>query len=98
VIDSRQDHDGTCVILARAPLAELFGYATDLRERTAGAVHSRRVSIGISGVAQRAARTDRESMVGAPLKPTPNLRVSGVALPEPDDAKDDRDDDWLLSV
>jgi hypothetical protein len=87
------------VILARAPLAELFGYATDLRERTAGRgafktrfyrYQPRRAAGGED--------SDRESMVGAPLKPTPNLRVSGVALPEPDDAKDDRDDDWLLSV
>ena len=39
-IDSREDLDGTCVIRARAPLAELLGYAADLRERT---VRTRRV-------------------------------------------------------
>ena len=98
-IDSRRDCDGTCVILARAPLAELFGYATDLRARTAGRgafktrfyrYQPRRVAGGEDG--------GRESMVGAPLKPRPNPRVSGVALPEPDDVPDDDQDDGLLSV
>ncbi len=98
LIDSYQDRDGTCVLLARAPLAELFGYATDLRQRTAGRgafktrfyrYQPRRAAGGEDG--------DRESMVGAPLKPMPNLRVSSVALPEPDDAKDDDPDDDLLS-
>jgi elongation factor G len=98
LVDSRQNRDGTCVLLARAPLAELFGYATDLRERTAGRgafktrfyrYQPRRAAGGEDG--------DRESMVGAPLKPVPNLRVSGVALPEPDDAKDDDPDDDRLS-
>jgi elongation factor G len=96
LIDSRENRDGTCVLHARVPLAELFGYATDLRTRTFGRgafktrfyrYQPRRVSGGEGG---------RESMVGAPLRPKPNLRVSGVALPEPhDDAQDDRDDDWL---
>ena len=99
LIDSRQDRDGTCVLLARVPLAELFGYATDLRARTFGRgafktrfyrYQPRRAAGGED--------KDRESMVGAPLKPIPNLRVSGVALPEPDDARDDDPDDDLLSV
>ncbi len=98
-IDSRRDRDGTCVLLARAPLAELFGYATDLRERTAGRgafktrfyrYQPRRVAGGED--------EGRESMVGAPLRPKPNLRVSGVALPEPDDGPDDDQNDGLLSV
>ena len=97
VIDSRQDRDGTCVILARAPLADLFGYATDLRERTAGrgAFKTRFYRYQPRRAAGGEDR-DPESMVGAPLKPIPNLRVSGVAMPEPDDARDDdRDDDVL---
>ena len=86
-------------MLARAPLAELFGYATDLRARTFGRgafktrfyrYQPRRAAGGED--------EDRESLVGAPLKPIPNLRVSGVALPEPDDARDDDPDDDLLSV
>jgi len=98
-IDSRQDLDGTCVILARAPLAELFGYATDLRQRTSGRgafkmrfyrYQARRVA-GDDGEGQ-------ESVVGAPLEPKPNPRVSGVALPEPDDGSDDNQDAGLLPV
>ncbi len=88
LIDSRQDCDGTCVLRARVPLAELFGYATDLRARTIGRGafktrfyrYQRRVAGEDGG---------RESMVGVPLKPKPSLRVSGVALPEPDDHPDD---------
>jgi elongation factor G len=99
LIDSRENRDGTCVLHARVPLAELFGYATDLRTRTFGRdafktrfyrYQPRRVSGGEDG--------GRESMVGAPLRPKPNLRVSGVALPEPDDDRDDDPDDDLLSV
>jgi hypothetical protein len=38
----------------------------------------------------------RDSLVGAPLRLEPNPRVSGVALPEPDDdPDDDLDEDWL---
>jgi elongation factor G len=98
-IDSRQDLDGTCVVLARAPLAELFGYATDLRERTSGRGAFKTRFYGYRP--RRAAGGDgdgRESMVGAPLKPKPNPRVSGVALPEPDDGRDDAEDSGLLSI
>ena len=76
LIDSRQDRDGTCVLLARVPLAELFGYATDLRQRTAGrgAFKTRFYRYQPRRAAGGEDR-DRESMVGAPLKPMPNLRV-----------------------
>ena len=95
-IDSCQNCDGTCVILARAPLAELFGYATDLRARTfgRGAFKMRFYQYQ----RRRLAGGADESLVGAPLKPRPNLRVSGVALPEPDDAPDEDQDGGLLSV
>jgi translation elongation factor EF-G len=46
-------------------------------------------SIGRPQVAVRADPNinddDRDSLVGAPLKPVPTLNESGVALPEPDD-------------
>ena len=89
-IDSREDLDGTCVIRARAPLAELLGYATDLRERTSGRgafktrfyrYLQRRVTGGDGD--------EQESMVGAPLKPKPAPWVTGVALPEPEEPLDD---------
>jgi hypothetical protein len=36
-------------------------------------------------------KTTEDSRVGAPLKPKPALRVSGIALPEPDDNRPDDD-------
>jgi elongation factor G len=89
-IDAREDLDGACVIRARAPLAELLGYATDLRERTFGRgafktrfyrYQQRRVTGGDGD--------EQESMVGAPLKPKPAPWVTGVALPEPEEPLDD---------
>jgi elongation factor G len=35
-IQSQEDRGGTQIIAARVPLAEMFGYATDLRSRTQG--------------------------------------------------------------
>jgi elongation factor G len=35
-IQSQEDRGGTQIINARVPLAEMFGYATDLRSRTQG--------------------------------------------------------------
>jgi elongation factor G len=87
---SRDDRDGTCVILARVPLAELFGYATALRERTTGRGS---VSMRFERYQPRhvAGEDDysRDSLVGAPLEPKLSPRAPGVALPEPDDEQDD---------
>jgi translation elongation factor EF-G len=103
IIDARQDRDGTHVIQARVPLAELFGYATDLRARTLGrGAFKTRFYRYLRRRLAGGADEGRESLVGAPLKPKPNRRVSGVALPEPDDAQDDSPgddpDDNLLIV
>jgi elongation factor G len=90
-LQSREDRDGTFVILASVPLAELFGYTTYLRDLTMGrgTVAMRferylpcRVAGGDDG--------SRDSLVGAPLVPNPKPPASGIALPEPED---DRDDD-----
>ena len=35
-VKSMEAHGGTQIVNARAPLAEMFGYATDLRSRTQG--------------------------------------------------------------
>jgi elongation factor G len=89
-LQSREDHAGTSVILASTPLAELFGYTTYLRDRTKGR----------GTVAMRFARYapcrladeddgSRDSLVGAPLIPHPKPRASGMALPEPDDERED---------
>jgi len=89
-IQSREDRDGTCVILASVPLAELFGYTTVLRERTMG-----RGTVSMRFERYQPCRiagdddSSRDSLVGAPLQPKPTPRVSGVAVPEPDDHRDD---------
>jgi elongation factor G len=84
-IQSQEDRGGTQIINARVPLTEMFGYATDLRLRTQGratySMHFDRYEpcrVGDGGQA------GGESVVGAPRKPTPTLRSSQVALPEPD--------------
>ena len=85
-VDSRENRDGTIVMHARVPLAELFGYSTDLQMRTLGRgafkscffCYRPRHIVGRDD-------DDGDSIVGAPLRPKPDLRVSGVALPEPDD-------------
>jgi elongation factor G len=89
-LQSREVRDGTCVVLASTPLAELFGYTTYLRNLT----------IGRGTVLMRFERYrpchlagegdgSRDSLVGAPLVPHSQPRVSGIALPEPDDERDD---------
>ena len=94
---SREDRDGTCVILARVPLAELFGYATALRERTTGRGS---VSMRFERYQPRhvAGEGDdsRDSLVGAPLEPVPSPRTSSIAMPEPDRGNEEDDDpNWL---
>ncbi len=86
-IQSRQDLDGAQVIRASVPLAGLFGYATDLRARTRG-----RGTYKMQFECYQPFRPDensddedRDSWVGAPRRPVPTLRASGIALPEPDD-------------
>ena len=84
-IRSQEDRDGTQVITALVPLAELFGYSGYLRERTRGrgAVEMRfdryapcRPPDGDRG--------SQGSVVMAPHKPSPKFRTAGMALPEPD--------------
>lgn len=86
-IQSHDSRGDTQVIRAVVPLSEMFGYATDLRSRTRGrATHSLRFDH------YQQVRTDpdrrdgdRDSLVGAPLRPVPRSNDSAVALPEPDD-------------
>jgi elongation factor G len=85
-IQSWQEHGLTTILLASVPLAGLFGYATDLRSRTRG-----RGTYATQFERYHPFRTDdtgddeRDSLVGAPLRPVPTLRASGIALPEPDE-------------
>jgi len=89
-LQSREERDGDGAVLASVPLAELFGYTTYLRDLTKGrgtvAMRFERYAPG------RLAGEDdgsRDSLVGAPLIPHPKPRASGIALPEPDDERDD---------
>jgi translation elongation factor EF-G len=79
-----QSQGSAQVINARVPLSEMFGYAIDLRSRTRGrgtfVMHFDRYEPVPS-----AEDGGHESLVGAPRKPSPTLRDSQVALPEPDD-------------
>jgi elongation factor G len=87
---SMEDRDGTSVVLASVPLAELLGYATDLRERTMGRGS---VSMRFERYQPRHLSGEddggRDSLVGAPLTPHTKPRVSGIGLPEPDADWDD---------
>jgi elongation factor G len=91
-IESPEDRGDTGIVNARVPLAEMFGYATDLRSRTLGrATYSMRFDRY-----ERCRRPDsdsggRHSFVGAPRHPAPPIRPSRIELPEPDD-----DDGGLL--
>ena len=81
---SLQDIGGKVVLRARVPLAELSGYGTDLRSRTRGrGTHV--IQFEAFEPVRRADDDDRDSLVGAPLKPRPRPKASRVALPEPED-------------
>ena len=75
------------MIRASVPLAGLFGYATDLRARTRGrgTYKMQFESYQPFRPDENSDDEDRDSWVGAPRKPVPTLRASGIALPEPDD-------------
>jgi elongation factor G len=81
---SQDDGGGVPRISARVPLSEMFGYAADLRAMTQGrgafAMEFAGYQPRTPGENQDA---DGDSIVGAPRKPTPTLRESRVAMPEP---------------
>ena len=77
--------EGMPVITALVPLAEMFGYSSDLRERTRGRAHF------ASELAHyRPCRLiddddgDRDAHVRAPLTRPPTPKTSQIALPEPE--------------
>ena len=67
------------------PLAELLGYASDLRSRTEGRATCSMRFERYAPVRASGDDDGRGSFVGAPRRPAPTLRESGVALPEPYD-------------
>lgn len=81
---SLQDVGGNAVIRARVPLAELSGYGTDLRLRTRGR-GTHLIQFDAYQPVRRTDDDDRDSVVGAPLRPRPRPKTSRIALPEPED-------------
>jgi elongation factor G len=73
-------------IVSRIPLAALFGFEGELYSRTGSATHVA-ISLADFQVLQPEGDSDRgrDSHVGAPRKPDGPRRLSGIALPEPDD-------------
>jgi elongation factor G len=83
-IQSQEDRAGTQIISSRVPLSEMFGYATDLRSRTRGrGTFTMQFADYQPYDPADHQGTDDNSMIGAPLKPRPTPRDSGIALPEP---------------
>lgn len=83
-IEQGEDRAGTMVFTARAPLAELFGYASAVRELSRGrGAHTMHFD-GYEPVdPPDDSGGDRDSLVRAPLAPPPTRNVSSIALPEP---------------
>jgi elongation factor G len=85
-IQARQDRGDSQVVSARVPLAQLFGYAADLRSRTRGRGTCTIRFDGYEPVrADRGDDDSRDALVTAPLKPAPNPKTSSASLPEPDE-------------
>lgn len=91
-IQAQTIFEGMRVITARVPLTEMFGYSTDLRERTQGR-GSFTMHLDRYEPLRPAERDDgsRDSFVRVPRTPRPPLRSSRIAVPEPD--RDDRPTD-----
>lgn len=72
------------VIQARVLLAELFGYESELRERTRWQA-TVLIQFDEYVPVRRPDDRDRDSLVMAPHKPLPTPRKSSIELPEPGD-------------
>jgi elongation factor G len=85
-VQSHEHRGGMQVIDARVPLSEMFGYTTDLRERTQGrGTFAMRLELYQPCRPADDSGSSQDSLVGAPLKPRPPRRDSCIALPEPDE-------------
>jgi elongation factor G len=76
---------GMLIINARVPLAEMFGYAGDLRSRTNGRATYSMSFDGYEPAEGSSDLGDGDSFVGAPRKPVLPLNQLSVELPEPED-------------
>ena len=82
-IESQEDRQGLRFITALVPLAEMFGYATDLRTRTRGRGAFEMQFARYQPCDPPQNSDDDHDSVGVPRKTAPTGRDSGVALPEP---------------
>jgi elongation factor G len=82
---SLMDRGGAQVLSCLVPLAKLFGYATDLRLRTRGRGSYTMQLEEYRPVETDSRNDDRDSNVTAPCRPSPTLRDSRIAIPEPDE-------------
>lgn len=85
VIQSQENRGAVQVIGALVPLSQLFGYSSDLRERTRGrGSFSMRFDRYEPCPPRDNDDGSRDSLVTAPRNSPPTLRNSHVSLPEPD--------------
>jgi elongation factor G len=75
---------GMHILIARVPLAEMFGYAAALRERTLGRGTVKTQFARYQPCPMPDEGDAGESSVGAPRKRPPAPRVAGAAEPEPE--------------
>jgi translation elongation factor EF-G len=87
IVRSQEDRSDRRIISAVVPLAELFGYDSDVRQRTRGRGTFSQQFDSYQAVRENPDATDddRSARVRVPLKPVPPPRPSSIALPEPND-------------
>ena len=87
IVRLQEDRSDRRIISALVPLAGLFGYASDVRQRTRGRGTFSQQFDSYQAVREDPGATDddRSARVGVPLKPVPPPRPSAIALPEPED-------------
>jgi elongation factor G len=88
-IQSQEDRGGMQIILARVPLSEMFGYATELRSRTQSRATYSMHFDRYEPRNPNAPGGPDDPIVREPLRPVRPLKSSGIALPEPDSGNDE---------
>jgi len=84
-IQSSEGTTGGRIVIARVAVAHLFGWASELNHRSKGrATYSMRFD-SYQERDSSSGEGDRDSLVGAPIKPIVPNRESAIALPEPNE-------------
>lgn len=82
-VQSVEESDGRCRILANVAAAELFGYSAGLGSMTQGMGTFTQRLLQYRPRAAKGDDLDRDSHVGAPVRPKSPLRTSNMMLSEP---------------